>query len=87
MQAAAARAAKVKQKLPIQTTSTVPTKPPSSTNSPPAGSRSGRIAILETEIRNEKAALVAAKQKGNKAEIADREANLRAIERELKQMR
>lgn len=87
LQAAAARAAKVKQKLPIQTTSTVPTKPPSSTNSPPAGSRSGRIAILETEIRNEKAALAAAKQKGNKAEIADREANLRAIERELKQMR
>lgn len=54
---------------------------------PPAGSRSGRIAILETEIRNEKAALAAAKQKGNKAEIADREANLRAIERELKQTR
>lgn len=88
LQAAAARAAKVKQKLPIQTTSTaVPTKTPSSMNSPPAGSRSGRIAILEIEIRNEKAALAAAKQKGNKAEIADREANLRAIERELKQMR
>ena len=62
-----------------------PTKP--TPKEPPAGSRSGRIAILETEIRNEKAALAAAKQKGNKAEIADREANLRAIERELKQMR
>lgn len=62
-----------------------PTKP--ATKEPPAGSRSGRIAILETEIRNEKAALAAAKQRGNKAEIADREANLRAIERELKQMR
>ena len=62
-----------------------PTKP--TTKEPPAGSRSGRIAILETEIRNEKAALAAAKQKGNTAEIADRAANLRAIERELKQMR
>lgn len=57
------------------------------TKEPPAGSRSGRIAILETEIRNEKAALAAAKQKGNTAKIADHEANLRAIERELKQMR
>lgn len=89
LQAAAARAAKVKQKLPIQAapTNPAPVKTTGSTNSPPAGSRSGRIAILEIEIRNEKAALAAAKQKGNKAEIADREANLRAIERELKQMR
>lgn len=56
-------------------------------NNPPAGSRSGRIAILETEIRNERAALAAAKQKGDQAEVKDRAANLRAIERELKQMR
>lgn len=92
LQAAAARAAKVKQNMqqkaaPIVPAPTASTKTSNSTNSPPAGSRSGRIAILETEIRNEKAALAAAKQKGNKAEIADREANLRAIERELKQMR
>ena len=89
LQAAAARAAKVKQKIGQPTGSApvvpAPTKP--TPKEPSAGSRSGRITILETEIRNEKAALAAAKQKGNKAEIADREANLRAIERELKQMR
>lgn len=89
LQAAAARATKVKQKIGQSAGSapvvSAPTKP--TPKEPSAGSRSGRIAILETEIRNEKAALAAAKQKGNKAEIADREANLRAIERELKQMR
>lgn len=84
LQAAAARAAKVKQRIgqksaPVVPAPTVPVAPPKANYK----TATGRQAILQTELANEQRALAEAQKKGDKAAIQDRIQNINAIKREI----